>query len=117
MQSPANFCVADLSFVLSCIISPMSLTLSEVEHIASLARLTLSEEEKARYCQQLSAILDYVTMLQELDTSSIPATSGVLPDTSELRPDAPRNPMPVDQLMVNAPDTRENQFKVPPVFE
>ena len=117
MQPPLSVFVMRQSSVLSCIISPMSLTLSEVEHIASLARLTLSEEEKARYCQQLSAILDYVTMLQELDTSSIPPTSGVLPEKSELRSDTPLNPMPVDQLMVNAPETRENQFKVPPVFE
>ena len=46
----------------------MSLTLAEVEHIAELARLSLTEEEKARYREQLSAILDYVARLQTLDT-------------------------------------------------
>ena len=49
----------------------MSLTLEEVEHIADLARLRLTDDEKARYRQQLSAILDYVVQLQELDTSGI----------------------------------------------
>lgn len=112
-MTAADMPVADLS----CIIAPMSLTLSEVDHIASLARLTLTEEEKARYCQQLSAILDYVTMLQELDTSSIPPTSGVLPERCDLRADVAQAPMPVDDILINAPETKENQFKVPPVFE
>ena len=51
----------------------MSLTLEEVEHIAELARLELTDEEKERYRQQLSAILDYVARLQALDTSRHPA--------------------------------------------
>jgi len=50
----------------------MSLTLKEVEHIAELARLELSAEEKERYRQQLSAILDYARSLQSLDTGGIP---------------------------------------------
>ena len=50
----------------------MTLTLEEVEHIASLARLNLTEEEKARYREQLSAILDYAARLQRLDTAGNP---------------------------------------------
>ena len=51
----------------------MPLSIEEVEHIAELARLDLSEAEKIRYRQQLSAILDYFVQLQELDTSAYPA--------------------------------------------
>jgi aspartyl-tRNA(Asn)/glutamyl-tRNA(Gln) amidotransferase subunit C len=53
----------------------MSLTLKEVEHIAQLSRLKLSEEEKALCREQLSAILDYVAWLHKLDTSDVPASS------------------------------------------
>ncbi|MBA4380299.1 MAG: Asp-tRNA(Asn)/Glu-tRNA(Gln) amidotransferase GatCAB subunit C, partial [Anaerolinea sp.] len=55
----------------------MPLSLEEVEHIATLARLELSAEEKTRYSQQLSAILDYIRKLQELDTTDIAPTSSV----------------------------------------
>lgn len=51
---------------------PMSLTLKEVEHIAELARLDLSDVEKEQYREQLSAILDYAQRLQEVDTTAIP---------------------------------------------
>jgi aspartyl-tRNA(Asn)/glutamyl-tRNA(Gln) amidotransferase subunit C len=95
----------------------MSLTLTEVEHIANLARLNLTEEEKAKYRQQLSSILDYVTMLQELDTSAIPPTSGVAPDQCPLRADLPLESIPTVELLKNAPEAAKNQFKVPPVFE
>ncbi len=65
--------------VAAVIITRMTLTLKEVEHIALLARLELTPEEKERYQQQLSAILDHVAQLQALDTSSIQTTSSVLP--------------------------------------
>ncbi len=101
----------------SCIIARMSLTLAEVDHIAKLARLNLTDEEKSRYREQLSSILDYVTMLQELDTTTISTASGVQPDECPLRVDEPRPPMSTFELLKNAPETQKNQFKVPPVFE
>ncbi len=95
----------------------MSLTLEEVEHIASLARLKLTEDEKSKYRQQLSSILDYIAMLGELDTSSIPPTSSVLPSECPLREDLPGTPLSTKELLKNAPDTERQQFRVPPVFE
>ena len=56
----------------------MTLTLEEVEHIADLARLNLSTEEKALFREQLSDILDYFAQLQALDTADIPPTSSVV---------------------------------------
>jgi aspartyl-tRNA(Asn)/glutamyl-tRNA(Gln) amidotransferase subunit C len=57
----------------------VSLTIEQVEHIAELARLALTEAEKALYREQLSAILDYAAILQRIDTSAIPPTATVLP--------------------------------------
>lgn len=95
----------------------MKLTLAEVEHIANLARLQLTEEEKETYRQQLSAILDYVARLQELDTSGIPPTSSVLPAHGVLREDMPGESLATEELLSNAPLRKNDQFRVPPVFE
>jgi len=95
----------------------MTLTLSEVEHIAILARLRLSEAEKTLFREQLSEILDYVAHLQELDTSTIPPTSSVLPPRSVLRQDEPHPGLALDDLLSNAPDIEDEQFRVPPIFE
>ena len=95
----------------------MTLTLQEVDHIAELARLSLSAEEKARYREQLSAILDYAARLQALDTSGIPPTSSVLPTRSVLRNDESRPGLSREELLRNAPLTENNQFRVPPILE
>ena len=95
----------------------MSLTKEEVEHIAELARLELSEEEKDRYREQLSAILDYAARLQALDTSQIPPTSTMLLERSPLRPDVAAKGLSVDEALSNAPRAEQNQFRVPPVME
>lgn len=95
----------------------MTLTNAEVEHIAGLARLELSAEEKARYREQLSAILDYAARLQELDTSHIPPTASVLAARCPLRADEPAAPLPLAEVLANAPQTAAGQFRVPPVLE
>ncbi len=95
----------------------MPLSLEEVEHIATLARLELSAEEKARYREQLSAILDYVDRLQELDTANISPTASVLAAEGHLRTDEPRPGLSCEALFGNAPETEGKQFKIPPVFE
>lgn len=95
----------------------MTLTLQEVEHIADLARLALSDDEKDRFRQQLSAILDYAMRLQTLDTAGIPPTSSVLPERNVLRSDEPRLGLSQDELLRNAPEVEKGQFRVPPVLE
>jgi aspartyl-tRNA(Asn)/glutamyl-tRNA(Gln) amidotransferase subunit C len=92
----------------------MSLSRKEVEHIALLARLDLSEEEIQRYADQLSAILEHVTALQELETAHIPPTSSVLPLRSGLREDEALPGLDIARAMQNAPDSEKNQFRVPP---
>jgi aspartyl-tRNA(Asn)/glutamyl-tRNA(Gln) amidotransferase subunit C len=95
----------------------MTLTLEEVEHIAQLARLDLTEEEKTRYREQLSAILDYAARLQKLDTAGIPPTASVLPPHTALREDKSRPGLSTAALLGNAPETEANQFRVPPVLD
>jgi aspartyl-tRNA(Asn)/glutamyl-tRNA(Gln) amidotransferase subunit C len=95
----------------------MSLTRDEVEHIAALARLQLSDEELEKYRQQLSAILDYAARLQEVDTSGIAPTSSVLPPRSVLRPDGSQPGLSLDEVLQNAPLVESKQFRVPPVLE
>ncbi len=99
------------------IILPMPLTLIEVKHIAQLARLELSEDELSRFQRQLSDILDYAGRLQALDTAGIPPTASVLPARSLLRPDEPGIPLTPAELLANAPCRKDDQFRVPPVFE
>ena len=99
------------------IITRMSLTFEEVEHIALLARLDLSLEEKQHYQQQLSDILEYVAQLQKLDTGNIPPTSSHLPPQSRLRTDVPKKGLSQERALENAPDLETDQFKVPLVLE
>lgn len=94
----------------------MKLNRNAVEHIANLARLDLSEEEKDRFAGQLSDILDYAARLEEVDTSQIPPTARVLKTPLRLRQDVPRPGLPREDLLHNAAETDANQFKVPPVF-
>jgi aspartyl-tRNA(Asn)/glutamyl-tRNA(Gln) amidotransferase subunit C len=95
----------------------MKLSLAEVEHIAELARLRLSRDEKARYREQLSEILDYAARLQVVDTAGISPTSRVLPARSVLRKDEPRPGLSLEEVLRNAPETEKGQFRVPPVLE
>jgi len=95
----------------------MSLSLKEVEHIAKLARLELTREEKERYRAQLSAILEHVTQLQKLDTASIAPTTSIFGSDSPLRADKSRPGLSAEALLENAPEREKGQFKIPPVFE
>ncbi len=95
----------------------MRLTLAEVEHIAELAHLSLGEEEKVRYREQLSAILEYAQQLQELDTDAVSPTATVLPIHSVTRPDNPQPSMGQDDLLSNAPASADGMFRVPVILE
>ena len=95
----------------------MKITRQEVEHIAKLARLELTEEEKDRYQAQLSQILDYAARLQEIDTEGIPPTASVLPARSVLRQDETCPALKLEDVLRNASKTEQQQFKVPPVLE
>ena len=94
----------------------MSLKIEEVEHIAKLAHLDLSAEEKARYREQLSDILDHIAKLRELDTSGISPMANAVEGASPLRADKVRESLSREVLLKNAPDSQDGQFKVPAIF-
>lgn len=94
----------------------MKLSREEVEHIAHLARLQLSEEEIIQYAEQLSDILEYAARLNELDTEEIPPTARVLDRALRLRTDQNLPGLSTQEVLKNAPETRDGQFKVPPVL-
>jgi aspartyl-tRNA(Asn)/glutamyl-tRNA(Gln) amidotransferase subunit C len=95
----------------------MKLSRAEVEHIAELAKLGLSDEEKETFREQLSAILEYAERLQQLDTEAIPPTATVLPVHSVLRPDEVTPSLSPDDALANAPATEEGCFKVQAILE
>ncbi len=95
----------------------MPLTISEVEHIAELAKLSLTAEETARFQTQLSAILDYAAVLQGIDTSAIPPTATVLPLRNVTRPDVQADSLPQEDVLANAPDASEGYFRVKTILE
>lgn len=95
----------------------MKLSREQVEHIAELARLALTDEEKALYQEQLSAILEYFERLRQLDTEAIPPTASVLPLRSVMRTDEVKAPSPREDLLANAPAADKGCFQVPAVLE
>ena len=94
------------------------LSLEEVDRIAALANLELTDEERRLFARQLAAILDYAQQVQKLDTSGVPATAHVHPDLHAEREDAGRPSLPVSDALANAPDAALDAglFKVPRVI-
>jgi len=95
----------------------MRLTPEQVDYIAELAKLDLDEAERARYGEQLSAVLDYAAQLQAVPTDNIPPTASVLPIVSPLRADEIQPSLPLADALRNAPDTFEGQFRVDAVLD
>lgn len=90
----------------------MKLSLEQVEHIAELAKLALTDEEKEDYREKLSAILDYADRLQQLDTDAIPPTASVLPLKNVMREDSVRPSLSVEEVLANAPHVEDSCFRV-----
>jgi aspartyl-tRNA(Asn)/glutamyl-tRNA(Gln) amidotransferase subunit C len=91
----------------------MQITKHDVEHVAKLARLEITEAESSAFSRQLSAILTYMEQLNRFDTTGIEPTTTVLPQTNVVREDEARPCLPVDAALANAPE-RENGFFVVP---
>ena len=95
----------------------MKLSREEVEHIAELAKVGLTEEEKTLFQEQLSAILEYAEMLQQVDTAAIPPTATVLPLRNVMRPDETRPSLPREDVLANAPQSEGGCFRVKAILE
>lgn len=95
----------------------MTLTQSEVEHVARLARMELTPDEIEQMREQLSAILDYVATLQEVDVTDVSPTAQVSGLATIMRPDEVQPSLTPDEALANAPEQREGMFRVKAVFE
>lgn len=95
----------------------MALTREEVAHVARLARLSLSDDELERMRSQLSDILAYIELLQEVDVAGVPPTAQVTELQTVLRPDTVTEGLEREAALANAPDQRDGMFRVKPVFD
>ena len=95
----------------------MKITREEIENVAVLARLELTEDEKDTLTGQMDAILAYVEKLNELDTSGIVPTSHAVPMENAFRDDLPTPSIGIENALGNAPDRVEGFFRVPKVIE
>jgi aspartyl-tRNA(Asn)/glutamyl-tRNA(Gln) amidotransferase subunit C len=92
----------------------MAITREEVLHVAKLARLELSDDEAERLTGELSAILEAVSKVSELDLSDVPPTSHPLALVNAWAEDEPRPSLTLDEVFANAPEREGDLFKVPP---
>jgi len=91
----------------------MAISREQVEHVARLARLALTEDEVERFREQLSAILEAVGKGSELDLSGVEPTSHPLDLVNVFGDDEPRPSLPLDDVFANAPDPEGGFFGVP----
>ena len=92
----------------------MAITREQVLHVARLARLALREDEIARLQEELSAILEAVSKVSELDLEDVPPTSHPLDLVNVTRPDEPRPSLALDAVFANAPEREGDSFRTPP---
>lgn len=95
----------------------MPITIEDVEYIAKLARLALTEEEKIRFQKELEKILDYIDQLKKVDTTGVPPMTHAVPMSNVLRKDEVKPSLSVEEALANAPERYGNFFKVPKVVE
>jgi len=95
----------------------MSIDLAIVDHVARLARLELSSEERQRFTEQLASILDYCATLNQLDTEHVEPTAHVLAMTNVFRDDTPGASLAREAVLAAAPEHEDGFFKVPPIIE
>ena len=95
----------------------MQITKEEVEKVAKLARLELTEVEKTAFTKQLSQILTHVETLKQYDTAGVEPTATVLGQVNVFRTDEVRPSLPVEKAVANAPESAEGFFIVPKIIE
>ena len=95
----------------------MEISQDDVAHVAKLARLEVSEDEKTVFARQLSAILTHIDQLKQLDTAGVEPTTTVLPSDNVFREDEVRPSLTSEQALSNAPDQEDGFFRVPRILE
>jgi aspartyl-tRNA(Asn)/glutamyl-tRNA(Gln) amidotransferase subunit C len=95
----------------------MALTAKDVDHVAKLARLEISDAERELYAKQLNAVLEHAEGLKKVDVQGVPPTAHVLPLKNVWREDELRPSMPREEVLANAPDKAKGCFRVPKIIE
>ena len=90
---------------------------SQVRYVAKLSRLDLTDGEVKQFSTQLSAIVEYIEKLNELDTENVEPLAHCLPIHNVLREDVVKESLKADEALVNAPEREEDYFKVPKVLD
>jgi len=89
----------------------------DINHVAMLARLKLTDAEKEQFEKQVGSIINYIDKLNELDTSSIEPTAHVLPISNVFREDQLRTSLPREKALQNAPEKDDGFYRVPKIIE
>ena len=89
----------------------------DIEHVAKLARLALSDDEKAQLHDQLGVILEHAAKVGEVAAEDVEPTAYAIPRANVLRPDVRKPSIPHEEALMNAPDQEDGRFKVPRVTE
>lgn len=95
----------------------MPIDRAAVDHVARLARLDLTDEERDRMQAELTQILEHAERIQALDLNDVPPTAHALPLKNVMRPDQKRSSLSQDEALANAPDKEDGRFKVPRIIE
>ncbi|MEG0873841.1 MAG: Asp-tRNA(Asn)/Glu-tRNA(Gln) amidotransferase subunit GatC [Clostridiales bacterium] len=95
----------------------MKITDELIDYVSALAKLDLNSEEKAKTKDEIGKIIDYMEVLNTLDTTGIEPMSHVLPTTNVFREDEIKPSHPRDEILANAPDGTEGAFRVPKTVE
>lgn len=93
----------------------MAITVKDVEHVAKLARLELTEDEKEKFTRQLGDVLKYVDQMNEVDTSNVEPLSHPIDFVNVMRDDVVKYEQTKEALMQNAPDEENGFFRVPKI--
>ena len=89
----------------------------DIEHVAKLARLALTDEEKERLREQLGLIIEYAAKVGEVAADDVPPTAYAIPRANVYRDDVPEPSLPRSEVLANAPDQQDGRFKVPRIVE
>ena len=89
----------------------------DIDHVARLARLELSAEEKERLRAQLGIILEHAAKVGEVATADVPPSATAIPRVNVLRPDEPGASLPQEEILGNAPAAEDGRFRVPRISE
>ena len=89
----------------------------DIEHVARLARLALTDEEREQLRRQLPVILEHAAKVGEVAADDVPPTAYAIPRANVLRPDVRTESLPLQDVLANAPEVEDDRFKVPRIVE